>query len=169
MGEYTYDINKYRAGSYEFTGDLIGGKIGEKEMANYITTKGYKFIHMTQGNDNRYDIMMEYAGKQYTYEIKTDTYAETKPITGNIAIEFECRGKPSGIAVTEADYFTTFFPFEGGEIWNIRTELLRWIIANHNLYIATEAGDKGSNTKLYLISKKKFRQYFRVHKITPRK
>lgn len=168
MTEYTYDISKYKKGSYEFDNDLEGGKTGEKEMANFITTKGFKFIHMTQGKDSRYDIMMEYQGNRYTYEIKTDTYAETNPPTGNIVVEFECRGVPSGIEVTEADYFTTFFPFEGGEIWNIRTDTLKWIIDNHELPISENAGDKGSNTKLYRISKRKFRQYFRVHKITPK-
>jgi hypothetical protein len=35
-------------------------------------------------------------------EVKSDTMAH---ITGNVFIEFESRGKPSGIATTDADYW----------------------------------------------------------------
>lgn len=40
-------------------------------------------------------------------EAKSDYIAHR---TGNIAIEYECRGKPSGIAVTEADYYAYIIP-----------------------------------------------------------
>lgn len=40
-------------------------------------------------------------------EVKTDFIAHR---TGNLAIEYECRGKPSGIAVTEADYYAYIIP-----------------------------------------------------------
>lgn len=36
-------------------------------------------------------------------ELKTESYLWER--TGNIAIEFECSGKPSGIQVTQADYW----------------------------------------------------------------
>ena len=42
-------------------------------------------------------------GPNTTIEIKDDLQASQ---TGNIFIEFESRGKPSGIATTEADYWT---------------------------------------------------------------
>lgn len=40
-------------------------------------------------------------------EVKTDFMAHE---TGNIAIEYESRGKPSGIAVTEADFYAYCLP-----------------------------------------------------------
>jgi hypothetical protein len=40
-------------------------------------------------------------------EVKTDLIAHK---TGNIAIEYQCRGKPSGIAVTHADYYAYVIP-----------------------------------------------------------
>lgn len=44
-------------------------------------------------------------------EVKTDMIAH---ITGNIAVEFRCNGKPSGISTTEADYWA--FVLLGGEL-----------------------------------------------------
>ncbi len=41
-------------------------------------------------------------------EVKTDFMAHE---TGNIALEYESRGKPSGIAITEADYYAYCLPF----------------------------------------------------------
>jgi hypothetical protein len=43
------------------------------------------------------------AGKIEKIELKSETWQWEQ--TGNIAIEFACGGKPSGIATTEADYW----------------------------------------------------------------
>lgn len=40
-------------------------------------------------------------------EVKTDFLAQE---TGNIALEYESRGKPSGISVTEADFYAYCLP-----------------------------------------------------------
>lgn len=40
-------------------------------------------------------------------EVKTDFMAHE---TGNIALEYESRGKPSGISVTEADFYAYCLP-----------------------------------------------------------
>lgn len=40
-------------------------------------------------------------------EVKTDFMAHS---TGNIAVEYESRGKPSGIAVTKADHWVFHIP-----------------------------------------------------------
>jgi len=63
--------------------------------------------------DNKFDIQLqasEIAEKSIAdllcstkIELKTEHHLWEK--TGNIAIEFECRGKPSGIAVTQADFW----------------------------------------------------------------
>ncbi len=158
---FIYDINKYKKGAYKFSEDMKYGHLGEMEMSRLMESLGFTFIHQTQGKDSRYDLMMGYGEKTYTYEIKTDVYPKD---TGNLVIEFECRGLPSGIDVTEADYFTTFFPFLG-EVWNIKTSDLKSLISNNKLPISEYAGDEGSNTKLYKINKSKYRNYFKVHKI----
>lgn len=40
-------------------------------------------------------------------EVKTDFMAQE---TGNIALEYESRGKPSGISITEADFYAYCLP-----------------------------------------------------------
>jgi hypothetical protein len=69
---------------------------------------------MEYKNDFRYDLKVGHKGERYlaavlegsTIEVKTDSWiAKTK----RVAVEFESRGKPSGIATTEADYWCFIF------------------------------------------------------------
>jgi len=66
----------------DFKFDLSRGKIGEEHLAKILEDK--------------------------TLEVKTDSWIGR---TQNIAVEYESRGKPSGIATTEADYWA--FVFDG--------------------------------------------------------
>lgn len=65
----------------DFKYDLLLGQIKEKEIADIFANK--------------------------KIEVKTDYLAQK---TGNIAIEYQSRGKPSGISTTEADYYAYFLP-----------------------------------------------------------
>lgn len=67
----------------DFKFDLSRGKIGEEHLAKILEGK--------------------------TLEVKTDSWIAR---THNIAVEYQSRGKPSGIATTEADYWA--FVFDGG-------------------------------------------------------
>ena len=68
---------------------------------------------MKLNNDNRFDIDLEYgqifeqkiAAIFQNSKIEVKTERDKWNSTGNIVIEFESRGKPSGIATTEADYW----------------------------------------------------------------
>ena len=70
---------------------------------------------MKHNSDFKYDLMIGniYEEKlsvilsQKKIEIKTDFIAHK---TGNIAVEYQCRGKPSGIATTQADYYAYIIP-----------------------------------------------------------
>lgn len=65
----------------DFKFDLQVGQIAEREIADIFSSK--------------------------KIEVKTDFMAQE---TGNVAIEFQSRGKPSGIAVTQADYYAYCLP-----------------------------------------------------------
>lgn len=64
-------------------------------------------------NDKRFDIDLQYgqvferkvADMLQNSKIEVKTERDMWKRTGNIAIEFESRGRPSGIAATEADYW----------------------------------------------------------------
>jgi hypothetical protein len=145
-------------GNYNFNKDIVLGEEGEQIIRTYLEGLNFKFI--SDNKDYRYDLLMEYKNKQYTYEVKTDIYPRD---TGNIAIEIECRGKPSGVMVTEADFYVTYFK-HFDEIWNISTNRLRDLIRNGKFKVIT-GGDSGSNTKMVLMNRALVRPYFKVHKI----
>jgi hypothetical protein len=149
----------YNSGQYNFKKDIITGVQGEAFIRKHLESLGFKYI--SSNNDIFYDLKMSYKEKEYTYEIKTDVYPTD---TGNLVIEFECRGNPSGINATSADYFTTYFP-NFGEIWNIKTSELRKLISKMNPHVFTNSGDKGSKTKLYRLPKKEVEKFFKVHKV----
>jgi len=68
---------------------------------------------MTLNNDNRFDIDLQYgqvreqelADILQNEKIEVKTERDKWKETGNICIEFQCRGKSSGIAVTEAKWW----------------------------------------------------------------
>lgn len=151
---------EFKSGQLSFNQDIKTGEEGEAFIRSIL--EGLGFVYVNNCKDIDYDLKMAYKGKQYTYEIKTDTYPKD---TGNLVIEFECRGKASGINATKADYFTYFFP-KFGEIWNIKCEDLRRLIAQTNPAIFSNAGDKGSGTKLYRLVKKDVRTWFKIHQVS---
>jgi hypothetical protein len=87
--------------------------------------------------------------------------------TGNIFIEFESRGKDSGITVTTAEWFVTYFK-HFNEIWYIKSNKLRKLISENDFKKHTDSGDLGSNTKGYLIPRYQFKKYFKV-RLVPKK
>lgn len=153
---------EHTKGEYNFNKDLAKGEAGENSIINYMSGMGYEFIDRCK--NNKYDFKMSYKELTRTYELKTDMYCRPDKDTGNIAVEFESRGKKSGISVTQADYFVTYF-LHLNEIWNIKTESLREIIKYFDVPLKEGKGDPGSNTKFFLINRENFRQYFKVHKI----
>lgn len=72
---------------------------------------------MEYNSDFRHDLKVGHKGERYlaavlegaTIEVKADSWIRR---TRNIAVEYESRGKPSGIATTEADYWCFIFDSE---------------------------------------------------------
>ena len=79
-----------------------------------------------------------------SFEVKRDFKAAK---TGNIAVEYECRGKPSGIAVTEAEWWVYDL---GNSYLFMRTDELKKLAREHYSN-RVEGGDPGSGTKMVLI------------------
>jgi len=146
-------------GQYNFKQDIITGEKGEDVIIQHLNSLGFALLN--KNKDYRYDYKMKYGDKIITYEQKTDIYPRD---TGNLVVEFESRGKPSGISVTESDYFLTYFP-HFKEVWNIRTSDLKSLIGYLQPEIRANSGDKNSNTKLYMLKKSRVRNFFKVHKI----
>jgi hypothetical protein len=146
----------------DFKTDLKLGNDGEDVIINFLESKGCSYVD--SNNDNKYDLKMVTKGKETTYEIKTDVKVAPVYDTGNIFIEYESRGKSSGISVTQADWFVTYFKYLK-EIWFIKSETLKKLILENDFPIFYDAGDVGSATHGYLIKRKDFKKYFHVCKI----
>lgn len=155
---------------YSFRKDIIEGEAGEDYIIDFLT-KGWKGTLLEKKKDYKWDFKIDFdnSGVQ-TFESKTDVYCippskvNGKVIkerdTGNIFIEFSCRGKDSGIKVTEADWFVYYFKFLG-ELWMIKVQDLKKLIDENNFRVGV-GGDPGSNSSGYLIPKNKFRDKFLV-------
>jgi hypothetical protein len=148
-------------GHYNFNKDIIEGEEGEKLVIEHLKKLGATPIH--QNKDNRYDVLVERNGQKVKYEIKTDVFCEPSFDKGNMFLETECRGNFSGVNVTEADWFVTYFKHLK-EIWYIKTEDLNQLISENkeNWYHATFAGDKGSNTKGWLMPRFEYKHNFMI-------
>lgn len=117
---------------------------------------------MKLNNDKRFDIDLSYgqifeqkiADMLQNSKIEVKTERDKWKETGNIVIEFESRGRPSGIATTEADYW--FHNLAKGD--DIVMTLvfpvykLRSYISKHNPKMVRGGDDMTS--RLYLISLK---------------
>ena len=113
-------------------------------------------------NDKRFDIDLQYGQifekkiadmlQQSKLEVKTER--DTWKSTGNIVIEFESRGRPSGIAATEAEFW--FHNLAIGEnivmtlVFPTKT-LRNYISKNHPKMVR---GGDNNTSRLYLINLK---------------
>lgn len=162
---------------YNFNTDIKDGEKGEAIIIDFLKTHGFKLKN--DNKDNKYDLkMLNNKGIETTFEIKTDIYCYPETLreingrtirlsandTGNMFIEKECRGKLSGISVTKAKWFVTYYPHLH-QAWFIKTDKLKKLIEENNFYITENSGDIGSNTKGYLINREKYKKYFKIQKI----
>ena len=97
------------------------------------------------------DWAKEFFSGAFKLEVKFDSMAH---VTGNIFIEYSSRGKPSGIAVTDAEYYLYIIAeFNNAIILNVEylKERLRYYY-KHNMYIRNCCDDDTSVCLLVPIS-----------------
>jgi hypothetical protein len=103
----------------DFRYDLIIGQIAEHELANILTNK--------------------------RIEVKSDKAAHR---TGNVFVEYASRGKPSGLATTQADYYC--FEVKGTYIL-ISVPRLKIIARKHiGTYKDIRGGDENTSKGILL-------------------
>lgn len=87
-------------------------------------------------------------GTDFTIEVKEDFMCRR---TGNLAVEFESRGKPSGIGVTRATFFIyKLHRPKGFHYLFFRPNALKALIKEKKYSRIVVGGDRGSNTRMYL-------------------
>jgi hypothetical protein len=134
-----------------------------------MISKGYNpnFDICLQAGQNG-ERWVEYLGnKDATIEVKTELEMWAK--TGNIVFEYECRGKPSCIAVTKATTWIHLLQLDGkivgGFIFDVQRlkRFLRGAFSQNkpNYMRMVVGGDSGSNTKMILV---KISELHNIHK-----
>lgn len=130
---------------------------GEYEVANLLVNKFKDFKIIEFNNDNKCDIIAEVCGKRVLIEVKEDVRSSD---TGNIVIECQSRGKPSGIHTTQADFWV-FRVHQDNEILNILFKIkdLKQSIRDRIFYNKRQMLHTDSKNVLYFFKIDKLRKY----------
>ena len=137
--------------NYDFDKDLPIAQKTEKQITEFLVSKGLEFIE--DCDDNRYDVKMRFTqgdeSKEVTIEIKEDFTCER---TGNIGVEIESWGRPSGIATSKADFYLYKVHEPNGRkgIYMIKTSELKAMIKQRLWHREVIGGDPGSNSRNFL-------------------
>lgn len=135
-------------GNYNFDKDLLTAKKTEKYVGDLIMSKGATAI--AYNHDGDYDLMVRMrSGEVITFEIKEDFMTGK---TGNIALEFESRGKPSGIQTSKADFYIYVTHMKDCIVQYtlFHTPTLKEIIKSKLYTSIITGGDEGSQTRFYI-------------------
>ncbi len=109
---------------------------------------------MNYNNDFRYDLEIGKVGEKLLGEILEGKKVEVKNDlqaldTGNVFVEYESRGKASGISVSESDWYA--FVLSGSNIRIIKTEALKVICRKYlRTKRATVGGDSSTSQDILL-------------------
>lgn len=129
---------------YSFKNDLEFGNKFEQKALEYFN---YKTVEFPQGIHKEYDFI--YNGK-IKVEVKADLMGYR---TGNIAVEFDCNGKRSGIRATTAKYWVHFVvnPKDHSDftVYKFRVKEFKKFLKN-NSFRQVRGGD-GYRSNMYLV------------------
>lgn len=138
-----------------FKEDLIRGQAYEKKALKYLE---YDTVEHMVGLFKEYDFIITHNNKSTKIEVKADFKMKA---TGNLAIEYECSKKPSGISCTEADYWMYFEVNKNScKCYKIPIKDLRELISG----CREVSGGNGFKARLYLLPEIKVKAY-RVYRI----
>jgi len=135
----------------KFYSSLKDAKKYEIETLKYLDFDKFEF-----NDDNRFDIKIIKNKIIKLIEVKKEILASK---TGNIAIEYFCRGKPSGIDVTQAeDYYYYVVYKDRYRLFKLPVIDIKNIIKN-KLYVRECIGGDDMASKMFLISIKSIEKY----------
>lgn len=130
---------------YDFHADLRDGQQAENEVAQLLATRfGVAIEQIERSASKGFDLRIVPLNR--TFEVKNDLLAER---TGNIAIEYECRGRASGLAATTADYWV--YKFSGNYCLIETVRLNQELFIDNNFWKKVSGGDPGSSTRMFLV------------------
>jgi len=134
---------------YDFSKDIKDGHKAELVVKDILLDKyGFKELHINESTD--YSVLKEYdleginkKGQRVLIEVKNDLKSSQ---TGNIAIEYSCNDKPSGVNATKADFWVSV---GSSEIFILKIKVLKDLIKKESLRRDVSGGDN-KIAKMYL-------------------
>lgn len=137
-----------------FKEDLKIGNEYEKKLINIVEFETYKIMN---GRFSFYDIEITKNNTIIKYEVKADRYTHK---TNNIVIEYEYKNKPSGINISQSDYYAYFVinPNNDDDLYIIPTNDIKEYIKN-NKYKKIIYGGDNKVSKMYIFDKNIFSKY----------
>lgn len=134
-------------GNYNFRKDMAVAKETEKDVASLLIEL-YGAEIKDYNSTISHDIQTVIKGKDVLFEVKEDFMCGA---TGNVAVEYSCRGKDSGIAVSNADYYIYKIHLKDRvDYMLLNAGELKRAIKARNYFRTVNGGDKGSNSLCYL-------------------
>ena len=149
---------------------MADGHKGEEAVRHFCeTVLDLRWIRYN--DDSAFDILLrddEY--NLITYEVKTDLVEKNwdEDGTGNMAIEYKCRGKKSGIRKTKAMYFAYYIPnVRDKQLWVIEVEdlknLLKTCVSKRVSGGETYYDSDEKVTRCFLIDRYRYKKHFDVY------
>ena len=133
---------------YDFNKDYPIARETEEKVAKLLVER-YDAKDIEFGYTWKWDISAKINGKTWTFEVKEDFTCEK---TGNVGVEFECRGRPSGISRSEADFYVYVIhtPDDGTKVYIFPTINIKNMRDRKDYHKIVNGGDPGSNSLNYL-------------------
>jgi hypothetical protein len=134
-----------------FNTDLAFGELYQRRFLNLIQ---WDSAEIAKGNFKPWDIRIQHENDTVLFEVKCDRRAAT---SGNLAIEYECSGQPSGVETTRCDFWVHFVHTKN-RYYLIPINELRSAIANEQYSRRVPGGDYG-RARMYLFPESVFADY----------
>ena len=140
-----------------FLEDLKLGKTYEKELLNHLNYDEFKMC-VENKSFSSWDIEITKDNIKTYYEVKSDRKAFQ---SGNIAIEYICNNKPSGISTTKSDYYAYFIinsKFNTYDLYIIPIQIIHSFIQLKKYKMSINGGDN-YKSKMYLFDIRIFKDF----------
>ena len=150
---------QYKQDTYsQFYRDLQIAQFTEKmvtdKLIQFFEKHSYKILSCEFNNDFRYDVIFRIKSnntgknaitKTLKIEIKEDFMCAE---TGNVIVEFECRGKPSGISTTQSHLYIYVIHMPNGTLSYrmLKTASLKKMIIDKKYFRIVYGGGDGNST-----------------------
>jgi hypothetical protein len=164
-----FNRGAYREPTFNREKDYKESKASELEVREYFISKGFEFV---KEGGIMYDAMFKCTKEPFNlegWEVKKYWTAEVKEsfksqLTGNVPIEYQQHGHPTGVAQTQADFWVEKIHEPSGKIsfvimW---TKDLRKMIAEKKYFRTASGGDPGSESLVYLFKVDVFKQHGKI-------